>query len=87
MLATLDAHRRKEYVSPRVLQQTINYLTQGYVRLCTWMILYDEQWCLKGHCILQYAVLLFCLVLLFLECRILEAVEKDGICFGCQFVF
>ena len=31
MLKILDEHRRKEYVSPRVLQQVFNYLDQGLV--------------------------------------------------------
>ncbi|CAG2068790.1 unnamed protein product, partial [Timema podura] len=31
LLKILDQHRRKIYVSPRVLQQTINYINQALV--------------------------------------------------------
>lgn len=31
LLKILDQYRRKIYVSPRVIQQTINYINQGYV--------------------------------------------------------
>lgn len=30
LLKILDQYRRKFFVSPRVLQQTINYIDQGY---------------------------------------------------------
>jgi hypothetical protein len=31
LLKILDQYRRKIYISPRVIQQTINYINQGYV--------------------------------------------------------
>jgi hypothetical protein len=31
LLKILDQYRRKIYISPRVMQQTINYINQGYV--------------------------------------------------------
>jgi hypothetical protein len=31
LLKILDQYRRKIYVSPRVIQQTINYINRGYI--------------------------------------------------------
>eukprot|EP00112_Aurelia_sp_Birch-Aquarium-sp1_P018256 Seg4332.3 transcript_id=Seg4332.3/GoldUCD/mRNA.D3Y31 product=Importin-7 protein_id=Seg4332.3/GoldUCD/D3Y31 len=39
MLKILDEHRRKEYVSPRVLQQVFNYLDQGVANARSWKIM------------------------------------------------
>lgn len=36
LLKILDQYRQKEYVAPRVLQQTFNYLNQGVVHAVTW---------------------------------------------------
>ncbi|XP_038617065.1 importin-8 isoform X1 [Tachyglossus aculeatus] len=36
LLKILDQYRQKEYVAPRVLQQTLNYLNQGVVHSVTW---------------------------------------------------
>ncbi|XP_060632748.2 importin-8 isoform X2 [Anolis sagrei] len=36
LLKILDQYRRKEYVAPRVLQQTLNYLNQGVHHCITW---------------------------------------------------
>uniref|UniRef100_A0A3B1IPQ2 Importin 8 n=1 Tax=Astyanax mexicanus TaxID=7994 RepID=A0A3B1IPQ2_ASTMX len=36
LLKVVDQHRRKQYVSPRVLQQTLNYLTQAISHSITW---------------------------------------------------
>ncbi|XP_065070384.1 importin-7-like [Rhopilema esculentum] len=39
MLKILDLHRRKEYVSPRVLQQVFNYLHQGVANARSWKVM------------------------------------------------
>lgn len=36
LLKILEQYRRKEYVTPRVLQQTLNFLNQGVVHPVTW---------------------------------------------------
>ncbi|XP_004700059.1 importin-8 [Echinops telfairi] len=36
LLKILDQYRQKQYVAPRVLQQTFNYLNQGVVHSVTW---------------------------------------------------
>ncbi|XP_054844381.1 importin-8 [Eublepharis macularius] len=36
LLKILDQYRQKEYVAPRVLQQTLNYLNQGVHHCITW---------------------------------------------------
>ncbi|XP_077196070.1 importin-8 isoform X2 [Paroedura picta] len=36
LLKILDQYRQKEYVTPRVLQQTLNYLNQGVHHCITW---------------------------------------------------
>ncbi|XP_033019366.1 importin-8 isoform X2 [Lacerta agilis] len=36
LLKILDQYRKKEYVAPRVLQQTLNYLNQGVHHCITW---------------------------------------------------
>lgn len=36
LLKVVDQHRQKQYVSPRVLQQTLNYLTQAISHSITW---------------------------------------------------
>ncbi|XP_062851040.1 importin-8 isoform X1 [Trichomycterus rosablanca] len=36
LLKVIDQHRQKQYVSPRVLQQALNYLTQGISHSITW---------------------------------------------------
>ncbi|XP_044535285.1 importin-8 isoform X2 [Gracilinanus agilis] len=36
LLKILNQYRQKEYVAPRVLQQTLNYLNQGVVHSVTW---------------------------------------------------
>ncbi|XP_066524159.1 importin-8 isoform X2 [Hoplias malabaricus] len=36
LLKVVDQHRQKQYVSPRVLQQTLNYLTQSISHSITW---------------------------------------------------
>lgn len=35
-LKVIDQHRKKQYVSPRVLQQTLTYVTQGVSHSITW---------------------------------------------------
>eukprot|EP00794_Sanderia_malayensis_P018281 gene18281-20104_t len=39
MLKILDQYRRKEFVSPRVLQQTFNYLNQGVSNARSWKMI------------------------------------------------
>ncbi|KAK4008612.1 importin-7 [Daphnia magna] len=39
MMRTLDQHRRKVYVSPRVLQQTLNYVNQAVGHAFSWKML------------------------------------------------
>lgn len=39
MLRTLDQHRRKLYISPRVLQQTFNYVNHAVGHAFTWKML------------------------------------------------
>lgn len=39
MMRTLDQHRRKVYVSPRVLQQTLNYINQAVGHAFSWKML------------------------------------------------
>ena len=39
MMRTLDQHRRKLYVAPRVLQQTLNYVNQAVGHAFTWKML------------------------------------------------
>jgi len=39
MLRTLDQHRQKVYVSPRVLQQTLNYINQAVGHAFSWKML------------------------------------------------
>ncbi|KAM4035336.1 importin-8 [Anomaloglossus baeobatrachus] len=39
LLKVLELHRQKQYVAPRVLQQTLNYMTMGVSHACTWKIL------------------------------------------------
>jgi len=39
MLRTLDLHRRKQYITPRVLQQTFNYVNQAVGHAFTWKML------------------------------------------------
>jgi len=39
MLKILDLHRRKEYVSPKVLQQVLNYLHQGVANARSWKVM------------------------------------------------
>uniref|UniRef100_A0A1B6E1F9 Importin N-terminal domain-containing protein n=1 Tax=Clastoptera arizonana TaxID=38151 RepID=A0A1B6E1F9_9HEMI len=39
LLKILDQHRRKSYVSPRVLQQTLNYVNQGISHAHSWKFL------------------------------------------------
>ncbi|NXI22221.1 IPO8 protein, partial [Sterrhoptilus dennistouni] len=36
LLRILDQYRQKDYVAPRVLQQTLNYLNQGVIHSITW---------------------------------------------------
>ncbi|NXY43556.1 IPO8 protein, partial [Ceuthmochares aereus] len=36
LLRILDQYRQKDYVAPRVLQQTLNYLNQGVIHSVTW---------------------------------------------------
>ncbi|XP_020831463.1 importin-8 isoform X2 [Phascolarctos cinereus] len=36
LLKILNQYRQKEYVAPRVLQQTLNYLNQGVIHSITW---------------------------------------------------
>ncbi|KAM8980301.1 importin-8 isoform X2 [Sarcophilus harrisii] len=36
LLKILNQYRQKEYVAPRVLQQTLNYLNQGIIHSITW---------------------------------------------------
>uniref|UniRef100_A0AAY4B7G4 Importin N-terminal domain-containing protein n=1 Tax=Denticeps clupeoides TaxID=299321 RepID=A0AAY4B7G4_9TELE len=36
LLKIVDQHRQKQYVAPRVLQQTLNYLNQGVAHSLTW---------------------------------------------------
>lgn len=36
LLKILDQYRQKEYITPRVLQQALNYLNQGVVHAVTW---------------------------------------------------
>ncbi|XP_053574782.1 importin-8 [Bombina bombina] len=36
LLKVLEQHRQKQYVAPRVLQQTLNYLNQGVSHAITW---------------------------------------------------
>lgn len=36
LLKVVDQHRQKQYVTPRVLQQCINYLNQGLSHSLTW---------------------------------------------------
>uniref|UniRef100_F6ZKI5 Importin 8 n=1 Tax=Ornithorhynchus anatinus TaxID=9258 RepID=F6ZKI5_ORNAN len=36
LLKILDQYRQKEYVAPRVLQQTLNYMNQGVIHSVTW---------------------------------------------------
>ncbi|KAM8973357.1 importin-8 [Pelodytes ibericus] len=36
LLKVLEQHRQKQYVAPRVLQQTLNYLNQGVSHSVTW---------------------------------------------------
>ncbi|XP_010156031.1 PREDICTED: importin-8, partial [Eurypyga helias] len=36
LLRILDQYRQKDYVAPRVLQQTLNYLNQGVIHSLTW---------------------------------------------------
>jgi len=38
MLKILDQHRKKEYVAPRVLQQSLNYLSQGVYNARSWNV-------------------------------------------------
>jgi len=38
MLKILDQHRKKEYVAPRILQQALNYLSQGVYNARSWNI-------------------------------------------------
>ena len=42
MLKVLDQFRRKEYVAPRILQQSLNYLSQGVYNARSWNVV-------KGH--------------------------------------
>ena len=39
MMRTLDQHRRKVFVSPRVLQQTLNYVNQAVGHAFSWKML------------------------------------------------
>ncbi|XP_078669832.1 importin-7-like isoform X1 [Branchiostoma floridae x Branchiostoma belcheri] len=39
LLKVLEAYRRKEYVTPRVLQQTLNYLNTGVSHAVCWKVL------------------------------------------------
>lgn len=39
LLALLDSYRNKQYVSPRVLQQIMNYLNQGVCHAISWKII------------------------------------------------
>lgn len=36
LLKVVDQHRQKQYVTPRVLQQCLNYLNQGLSHSLTW---------------------------------------------------
>lgn len=36
LLKVIDQHRQKQYVSPRVLQQTLSYMTQAISHSLTW---------------------------------------------------
>lgn len=36
LLKVVDQHRQKQYVAPRVLQQSLNYLNQGVSHSLTW---------------------------------------------------
>ena len=38
MLKILDQHRKKEYVAPRILQQCLNYLSQGVYNARSWNV-------------------------------------------------
>jgi len=38
MLKILDTHRQKQYISPRVMQQALNYLSQGVFNARSWKI-------------------------------------------------
>uniref|UniRef100_A0AAR2IVC8 Importin N-terminal domain-containing protein n=1 Tax=Pygocentrus nattereri TaxID=42514 RepID=A0AAR2IVC8_PYGNA len=52
LLKVVELHRQKQYVSPRVLQQTLNYLTQSVSHSITWkqmkphmQTITQEVWC------------------------------------------
>ena len=67
LLKVLDQYRRKVFVAPRVLQQTVNYLKNGSVQttiLYSKMCMYNYEICWKIHCGLNYSLLIICLTIL-----------------------